>query len=561
MRRESRDLDDIVATQRWSRDRKQASPVQFVLSLVFFAFLWFSGIIPFILGGGPMGGGQDPNEVAGGMVVQAVLLGLCVAIPISAVTYLHFWRRAWNAEDDAPSTCRGVFIGPNSVSGRAVPALEPLIAPFSNRPVVWFEWVLQHLSVGAKQWATVDFRSSTAPFWLRDDTGQVLVRPRDAHVDTGVPAPYAITGHWSPRLSIRQAREWCMVGEDAEERVRSMADRSFGAAPNIVGLSTVPIDVPIGDLGERYRVIERAVMVDGELYVRGEAVARRDGYGLELRAGAQPLHLSIRSQALVAGESASLMRRAGLTCLLASGAVAFWLQHPLGVQPALATAGVVMAGEIAASIAIWCVATFNRQVKVKEQAARAWSLIEVTLARRADLLPNLVRVVEGYVEHEASLQAALAASGATARPSSKALPRTEELRDAERSDHEQASAARHILIVAEQYPDLAADQLFRDLQTKLVDAENTVSSAREHYNDAIEVLRTRRRVFPGSVIAPLVRVPSWELFEASAGARHTSEVAFPHADHAVPSTIAARDVIVDPATLPVWPPRPARPPA
>ncbi len=162
---------------------------------------------------------------------------------------------------------------------------------------------------------------------------------------------------------------------------------------------------------------------------------------------------------------------------------------------------------------------YNRQVEVKEQAAKAWSLIDVSLQRRHELIPNLVAVVERYAAHERTTQELVSQLRAVPQPPpTEALPSDQTLDRATEVDRGLRNAAASTAAVVEAYPDLRADSVFLDLQRRYVDAEEAVASARLFYNDAIELLRTRRGQFPGSLFARFVQVPSWNLFEAEEAA-------------------------------------------
>ncbi|MBA3282950.1 MAG: LemA family protein, partial [Acidimicrobiia bacterium] len=161
------------------------------------------------------------------------------------------------------------------------------------------------------------------------------------------------------------------------------------------------------------------------------------------------------------------------------------------------------------------VRNYNRQITVKEQAAKAWSMIDVSLHRRAELLPDLARVAEAYAGHERDVLIAVAGLRVDhGLPIHQELPAEQALVSAETSDRGQRAAAAGAFALTEAHPRLKADAVFVDLQRRIVDSEESVASARTFYNDAINVLRDRRQQFPGNLFARLVEVPSWRLFEA-----------------------------------------------
>src|SRR3954463_16784301 len=156
-----------------------------------------------------------------------VLIAVCVSS----------WRKKWEIDDTPTSTCRGVFVGRNEVVGTAVPLGAPLTTPFSQSHVVWFSWELEkYVSSGDdSEWRTVERRSTAAPFWIQDDTGRVLVRPRGADIESDQTLCENLDKSFSPPYSRWQLRQWVLVGEDVLERQASMADASFAELPQMGG--------------------------------------------------------------------------------------------------------------------------------------------------------------------------------------------------------------------------------------------------------------------------------------------------------------------------------------
>jgi LemA protein len=108
----------------------------------------------------------------------------------------------------------------------------------------------------------------------------------------------------------------------------------------------------------------------------------------------------------------------------------------------------------------------------------------------------------------------LAAAAGARLPEQESLPSDATLEQAAETNDAQRSSSRPLLALAESYPDLKADEVFRDLATRMVDLENQVAYARAFYNDAVTVLRDRRGAFPGNLLARYVTTPSWALFDA-----------------------------------------------
>lgn len=150
---------------------------------------------------------------------------------------------------------------------------------------------------------------------------------------------------------------------------------------------------------------------------------------------------------------------------------------------------------------------YNSLVAAKQLSDNGWSDIEVQLRRRADLIPQIVTTVKGYAAHEKSLFAdviekrnqALAA-GANPRsrgPAESALSRP----------------VSRLLAVAEDYPDLKANENFLDLQNELSETENKIEMARRFYNGAVRQLNTKVQSFPANLLAGLFGFSVREYFE------------------------------------------------
>lgn len=172
------------------------------------------------------------------------------------------------------------------------------------------------------------------------------------------------------------------------------------------------------------------------------------------------------------------------------------------------------------AIPVWAISTNNQLVKLQEDMKSSWAQVETVLQRRFDLIPNLVSTVKGYAAHEKEI-----------------LEETTRLRSqwgAAKSVEEKAKAAgelegtlARLLVVAEQYPDLKANQNFRDLQFELAGTENRISVERQRYNDAVRAFNTRVRSFPTSIVASFVGFhPSDAYFEAAPAAKEVPKVDF-----------------------------------
>ncbi len=157
-------------------------------------------------------------------------------------------------------------------------------------------------------------------------------------------------------------------------------------------------------------------------------------------------------------------------------------------------------------IVIALIAIYNSLVTLRLRVKNAWSQIDVQLQRRFDLIPNLVETVKGYMEHEADVLTRV-----TDLRSSWADAKTVD--EKAKIDNQLSESLKTIMAVAENYPDLKANQNFSELQTELTNTENKISYSRQFYNDTVTRYNTKLEVFPSNVIASMFHFNAEQLFE------------------------------------------------
>lgn len=161
---------------------------------------------------------------------------------------------------------------------------------------------------------------------------------------------------------------------------------------------------------------------------------------------------------------------------------------------------------LAAVVGIWLWTTYNSLVKSNVRVDSAWSDITVQLKRRADLIPNLVEAVKGYAKHEKEVFTKVTEARAAMTDASGPAETAE-------AENMFTGALKSLFAVAEAYPELKADQNFRDLQTQLVDTENKIQASRRFYNGSVEDLNIKIQVFPTNIFAKQLGFSERELFE------------------------------------------------
>ena len=161
---------------------------------------------------------------------------------------------------------------------------------------------------------------------------------------------------------------------------------------------------------------------------------------------------------------------------------------------------------IVAVIIIAIIALYNSLVTMRLRVKNAWRQIDVQLQRRFDLIPNLVETVKGYMTHESEVLTKV-----TDLRSSWSDAKTVD--EKAKLDNELSDTLKTIMAVAENYPDLKANQNFSELQTELTNTENKISYSRQFYNDTVTRYNTKLEVFPSNIIASMFHFTAESLFE------------------------------------------------
>ncbi len=173
---------------------------------------------------------------------------------------------------------------------------------------------------------------------------------------------------------------------------------------------------------------------------------------------------------------------------------------------------------------------YNSIQQNEESVFAAWADVEATYQRRADLIPNLVETVKAYAAHEKETLSAVTNARAQVGKmtlSSQDLNNPETLARFQAAQGELSGALSRLLVVSENYPDLKANQNFRDLQHQLEGTENRINVARQRYNETVRLFNTSIRTFPNSLTNNFfLHLERKEPFKAAAGAEQAPKVSF-----------------------------------
>ena len=156
-------------------------------------------------------------------------------------------------------------------------------------------------------------------------------------------------------------------------------------------------------------------------------------------------------------------------------------------------------------IAIVLIVIYNQLVTLRQRVQNAWSQIDVQLQRRFDLIPNLVETVKGYMTHEQETLTKVT-DLRSAWADAKTVEQKAEL------EGQLTDTLKTIMAVAENYPNLKADQSFNNLQTELSDTENKISYSRQFYNDTVTMYNTKLETFPSNLVAGMFGFKASTLF-------------------------------------------------
>jgi LemA protein len=179
----------------------------------------------------------------------------------------------------------------------------------------------------------------------------------------------------------------------------------------------------------------------------------------------------------------------------------------------------IVLGALAVVFLLAFVSAYNGLVAAKNRVKEAWAQIEVQLKRRYDLIPNLIETVKGYVKHEAGVieSIARARAGLISR----------DPREAAQADAQLASGLRQLFALAENYPDLKANQNFLSMQKELVATEDRIAMTRQAYNDVVLRYNDRIMMVPTNIVAGMFGFQAAEFFEVdSAEERKAVKVQF-----------------------------------
>lgn len=179
--------------------------------------------------------------------------------------------------------------------------------------------------------------------------------------------------------------------------------------------------------------------------------------------------------------------------------------------------GVVIA--IIVLIAIYVLVQYNSFVKLNNRISEAFSTMDVYLKKRWDLIPNMVETVKGYAKHEKeTLEKVISLRNSA----------YENMSDEEKikANEQLTSGINKIMALAEAYPDLKANENFKDLSNQLTKVEEDIANSRKYYNGVVRIYNDKVKMFPSNIFAGLFGYKAKKMFETDAAERENIKVEF-----------------------------------
>ncbi|NTU69676.1 LemA family protein [bacterium] len=171
-------------------------------------------------------------------------------------------------------------------------------------------------------------------------------------------------------------------------------------------------------------------------------------------------------------------------------------------------------------IVLSVIGIFNSLVTLKNRVEEAWSDIDVQLKRRYDLIPNLIEAVKGYAKHESSVFQNVTEARSNAMS-------VQNVADQGKAENMLSDTLKSLFAVAENYPDLKANENFMQLQSELSDTENKIMASRRFYNGNVRDYNIKIEVFPNNMLAGMMGFGHKDLFEIeNAEEKENPKVAF-----------------------------------
>ena len=168
---------------------------------------------------------------------------------------------------------------------------------------------------------------------------------------------------------------------------------------------------------------------------------------------------------------------------------------------------------------LWLIGFYNRIIRLENRIDNSWAQIDVQLKRRADLIPNLMETVRGYMKHERDTLENVTKARA-------ALMSAKTPQESMTADNMLTGTLKTLFAVAENYPDLKANQNFLQLQDELTHTEDKIAYSRQHFNDSVLSYNNTIETFPGNIFARRMGKKEKQMLQIPEASREVPKVSF-----------------------------------
>ncbi len=427
----------------------------------------------------------------------SIVIGLLLILGCLAGAFAVL-RKKRTINDLPTSKTQGVFIGLTELKGTAE-SEQPFTAWLSGIKCVCYHWQVEEEwrrtvtesyrdSKGRMQtrtkvesgWKQVAAGGEKAPFYLKDDSGVIRVIPDGAKIRDN---------------------------STFNQKVNRSNPLYYSHGPSTA----------IANSTHQRRFIERALPLHITLYVLGQARQRQDIVAAEIAQNKQSSLFIISTateKQISRGYAGWFWMWMGFGLLAALGSAFGWQMQAGAGSGLIWQPWVVMVliyGLISLLVYLWT--TYNNLINLKHRVQQAWSQVDVQIKRRFDLIPNLVKALEAYQQHENDTQTVLVAlrSQMAATPAGESGP-------------EYQSLTLTLRVLVEKYPELKAVEGYLKLHSALVDSEQRIALARDYFNQVTTFYNTRLDIIPERYVAALAGLKHRRLMSAGDFERAPVEV-------------------------------------
>lgn len=183
----------------------------------------------------------------------------------------------------------------------------------------------------------------------------------------------------------------------------------------------------------------------------------------------------------------------------------------------MATAWIILG--VVILLLIITISIYNRLIRLRNQVKNSWAQIDVQLKRRNDLIPNLIETVKGYAKHEKTVLENIT----KARTS---VMKADNIEKKAEASNQLSNTLKSLFAVAENYPQLKANENFLQLQEELSGTENKIAYSRQHYNDMVMKYNTKIEFFPNNILAGMFNFEQKEMFKTDEEEKKNVKVKF-----------------------------------